>query len=257
MLPHADGYWLTADNAAAAARRHAEVRDWLRDHGLGVTTIGLDIEMPHDDQAELVHRTGPALWRLWRGRRAVAVVEQAARDYASLVAQVRADGFRVETYHFPFALDERDADSRLFQRVLGTVDVRGDCDVLMLYRSVLPEPWGRLLVDGVGPGADAIAVGITGGGVASLAPAFEGRLLDRTALLQELARARRFTPRLYVFSLEGCADQPGLLDALATAELPEIQPDAWAPAAKVGRSVLRLALRGHHALHRVKRRILS
>jgi len=127
--------------------------------------------------------------------------------------------------------------------VLGLVDVRADRDVWMLYRSVLPHPWGECLVDVYGPDAAAIAVGISGGGVAVLQPAFEARLLGAQTLIDELRRARRHTVHLYVFSLEGCIEA-GMLAAVLDADLSlDAAPATLRHGAGLARLGLQTALR--------------
>jgi hypothetical protein len=44
LLPLAQGYYFTADNAGQAADRYAEWRAWTRRHGLEWAGVGLDIE---------------------------------------------------------------------------------------------------------------------------------------------------------------------------------------------------------------------
>lgn len=253
LEPH-QGYWLTADNAGRAAERYREVRDWARAHGLDLQAIGLDIEIPHADAVALTQRPVHALGRLLRARRPTLQVQAARRAYGELVEEIRQGGYRAETYQFPLVHEDRAAGSRLLQRSLGLVDVPADREVLMLYRSVLPRPWGALLVDAYGRDADAIAVGITGGGVASLQPAFANRLLDWEGLVTDLRRARRYTQHLYVFSLEGCVEA-GLLEPLVEADLhAHARPHHLGPVATLGRAALRTALRAEPAWHRLRGR---
>lgn len=241
VLEPEDGYWLTVDNAALASARYDAVRAWSLRHGLHLHGIGLDIEVPEVDAIALTARPLRSLVRLALGRRSRQRVHAALTEYHHLVDRIRQDGLFVETYQFPLVVDERHARSTLLQRIFGFADVRGDREVLMLYRSVLPKPWGRLLVDAYGADADAIAVGITGGGVEALQPAFQDRLLDLPGLLEDLGRALRHGKPLYVFSLEGCV-QAGFLGALCQASLqpvPQVAGHAWSVA---GRRALRLVL---------------
>jgi hypothetical protein len=243
VLEAHDGYWLTADNAPLAAQRYREVRRWMASHGLSLQAVGLDLETPHDDLRALVEQGRDALRRLFHRRRTAAALRRAREEYGTLVEEIRRDGFRVETYQFPLVLDERRAGSTLLQRVLGFVDVTADREVLMLYESLLPRPLAKAVVDSYGPEAQAIAVGITGGGVDFVLQALGASTLSLEELVAALRRARRYTPHLYVFSLEGCV-QAGYFEALCDADLggpPSASPLAWGGTAL--RAGLRLALR--------------
>jgi hypothetical protein len=248
VLEESQGYWLTADNAELAQRRYERVRDWGREHGLELEAVGLDIEIPHEHAVALVQQGGRALRQLLRGRRSQAALGEASRQYAALVELIRADGFRAETYQFPLILDERRAGTSALQRTLGVVDLAPDREVLMLYRSLLPGLAGEALVDAYGAEAQAIAVGITGGGVEFLLEALDLRLLDLGRLLTELRRARRYTEHLYVFSLEGCVEA-GFFEELCEADLSLPAPPArLAALASVARAGLRGLLRAEGLL---------
>lgn len=243
VLDEAEGYWLTADNADRARQRYHEVRRWAERERLRFDAVGLDIESPHEDSLALVRHGRQAFARLLRRRRSRAALDEAARQYARLIDEVRGDGLRVESYQFPLVLDERRARSTFLQRILGFVDVAPDLEVLMLYRSLLPGPLGDALVDTYGPDARAIGVGITGGGVDFILDAVGLRTLDLERLLTDLRRARRYTDRLYVFSLEGCVEE-GYLEALSRADLERpVAPARLTVLTRAARAGLRAALR--------------
>ena len=241
VLDELDGYWLTLDNVQLARDRWRQIRAWMAAEKLEFARVGLDIEAPHDDAVGLVEAPFLTLARLIWLRRTRRQWREAMDDLHRLVQEVRADIGEIETYQFPIIADERAARSTLLQRILGIADVRVDREVLMLYRSILPAPWGETLIDAYGERAEAIAIGITGGGVAALEAAFAPRQLDLQATLDELARARRHTSRLYVFSLEGCVEQGWLADLLR-AELPQPLAVQGLVHTRVGRLVARVLL---------------
>lgn len=218
VLPESEGYWLNADNAERAHAQWLAVLAWGQQHGLTLRTVGLDIEPPHDDTVALVRAPLATAVRLFSRRRAAAQVGVAQMSYATLVAAIQSTGRTVETYQVPLLADERQAATQVLARSLGLVDVRADREVWMLYRSALPQPWGPGLVDAYGPGARAIAIGITGGGVRSLQASFSARELNGAATVLELRRAARFADDLYVFSLEGCVRR-GILGQVCAADL--------------------------------------
>jgi hypothetical protein len=237
------GYWLCADNAPQALERYEEVRAWLRRNGLRVEAVGLDLEPPQQDVQALLGEGRRALLRLLRRRRSRTVLKEALELYSELILQIRTDGYRAETYQLPLILDERRAGTSLLQRTLGLLDLPADREVVMLYESLLPPPLGSLLVDSYGPECEAIGVGISGGGVPFVLQAIGSRRLQGQRLLETLGRARRYTPHLYVFSLEGCL-QSGSLEVLLEGDgglLPA--PAATVEPGRLLRSGLHLLLR--------------
>ncbi len=204
VLDEVDGYWLTADNHALARERYRAVRTWIARHELSVAAVGLDIEVPIAEAAALARRPIRELARLILDRRPRGEIDRAAEAYAALVAEIRADGFVVESYHIPLLVDERRARTSFLRRMLGLVDVAVDREILMLYQSHVPAVWGPALVAAYGADADAIGVGSTGGGVEVFEEAIGHRTIGLPDLVDDLRRAARFTDHLYVFSLEGC-----------------------------------------------------
>jgi hypothetical protein len=204
LLPKDQGYWFNADNAPLAAARYAEFKAWTAEHGLRWAGIGVDVE---PDFAELQQLLGGERWRLvprllgraFNGER----VRCAQANYAALLAQMRNDGFWVESYQFPFIVDERRAGSTLLQRLFGLVDLKADHEVLMLYTSFTPGI-GPALLWSYAPDAQGIAVGITGGGAASEGI---GAPLGWEAFARDLRLAARWHDEVFVYSLEGCVQQ--------------------------------------------------
>ena len=130
-----------------------------------------------------------------------------------MVAQIHADGYMVESYHFPLIEDDRDAGSTVVQRAAGLVDVAVDREVLMLYSSFF-RPHGHSILWSYAQKAQAIGIGNTGGGIQ--AGALEnGPYLTWDEFATDLRLARRSGKPIYVFSLEGCVQQ-GFLPRLVT-----------------------------------------
>jgi hypothetical protein len=136
LLPLAEGYYFTTDNAGQAAGSYQQFMAWTHRHELVWDGVGLDIEP--DARIFLQIAKGP--WGLvpvlvprLAGR---ARPGRARAAYRALVEQIRADGWRVENYQFPLIADERQAGSTLLQR-LALVDVATDREVWMLCSSFL------------------------------------------------------------------------------------------------------------------------
>jgi hypothetical protein len=250
LLDEAHGYWLNADNAAAAVARYRHLRAWAAAERLALPRVGLDVEFPRADGELLMREPQRGFVTLLRRRRPAAVA-RAERTYAELVAEIRADGRRVEAYHLPHLLDERASRSTLLRRTLGLVDVDVDLEVHMLYSTYLGAPMSRSYM----PEAPAIALGSTGGGVDAGTPAHEARRLRWSALEADLLAAAAHTRDLYVFSLEGCVEQ-GLLDPLLALDWSRPAPPLTAAAARGAaraRRRLRLFLRAEPVIDLVYR----
>jgi hypothetical protein len=204
LLPREQGYWFNADNAPQATARYAEFKAWTAEHGLRWAGIGVDVE---PDFAEMQQLLGEERWRLlprllgraFNGER----VRKAQANYAALLTQMRTDGFAVESYQFPFIVDERKAGSTLLQRMFGLVDLQADREVLMLYTSFTPGI-GPAILWSYAPDAQGIAVGITGGGVE---PEGMAAILRWEEFTRDLLLAGRWQDDLFVYSLEGCVRQ--------------------------------------------------
>jgi hypothetical protein len=239
LLPLAEGYYFTVDNADRAAGSYQEFMAWTRRHELVWDGVGLDIEPDGriflqiaDDPWGLVPMLAPRLLDRARPARSKAA-------YRALVERIRADGWRVENYQFPMIADERQAGSTLLQR-LALVDVATDREVWMLYSSFL-RALGPGLIWAYGPQAQAIAVGTTGGGP-DIADSPQMPTLNWEQLAGDLRLARHFCDQILIHSLEGCVWQ-GFLPRLRSFEWADVEgpPDgAWAATAL--RSTLRAAL---------------
>lgn len=230
LLPLAEGYYFTTDNADRAAGRYQEFRAWTHRHQLAWDGVGLDIEPDAriflqiaDNPWGLVPMLVPRLADRARPARAKT-------DYQQLVNRIRADGFQVENYQFPLIADERQAGSTMLQR-LALVDVATDREVWMLYSSFL-RALGPGLIWAYGPEAKAIAVGTTGGGP-DIPRSPQMPTLNWEELAGDLRLARHFCDQILIHSLEGCVWQ-GFLPLLRSFEWADAEgpPDgAWAAAA--------------------------
>jgi hypothetical protein len=208
-MPPEQGSYFNAENAAEAAARFAAFDAWSREQGLRWNGVGLDIE---PNFAELASLNGH-WWRLFTTflRRAVDFqrMGRARRVYSALIANIRSRGYFVLTFQLPYLPVERKAHSSLLDRMLGTVDVRSDQEVLMLYTSYA-GPAGAAIIWKLGPDAQSIAICCTDGD-----PAANPAVLDWSGFSRDLIVASHFSHVIGVYNLEGCVHQ-GFLPRLET-----------------------------------------
>jgi len=205
LLPEEQGYWFNLGNAPQAAARYADFKAWTAEHSLQWAGVGVDIEPDIREVQQLLSDRRRLLPALLRRAFDPGRLRSAQTAYGALVAQMRADGYRVDCYHMPPIVDERRAGSELLRRVAGLVDVPADREVLMLYTSFL-RPRGPGILWSYAPDADSVGVGSTGGGVevggvGDVAP------LDWAEFSRDLRLARCWSNDVHVFSLEGCVHQ--------------------------------------------------
>ncbi|MHC1741104.1 MAG: hypothetical protein AB9897_08355 [Anaerolineaceae bacterium] len=211
LLPKSQGYWTSLDTVSEIVRCYSNFRQWAKKNSLHFAAIGLDIE-PKIERMKLFSSrldkiVAELLPRLFSGKK----YRQRSNSLQSLINQIRIDGYPVETYNFPFVVDERLADSNIFSKVLGTPPLEADREVLMLYSSIFKNN-GDAVLWSYAHQAQAIGLGSTGGGV-DLADGEPLRSLRWIDLRRDLLISKNFTKHIYIFSLEGCVKN-GYLERL-------------------------------------------
>jgi hypothetical protein len=200
-MPKGQQSYFNAGNARWAAGRFTAFDAWSRGQGLHWDRVGIDIEPDFHELTDFKGHPFRLLTRfLWR---AVDVqrTRRAKQEYLALIADMRARGYFVQTYQLPFLPIERREKSSLLDRMLGTVDVRGDQEVLMLYTSYA-GPAGAAILWKLGPDAQAIAICCTDGD-----PAANSAVLDWDRFSRDLIVAGHFSHFIGIYNLEGCVRQ--------------------------------------------------
>jgi hypothetical protein len=201
-LPPEQGYYLNAGNAPEAVARFAAFQTWTSTNGLRWVGVGLDIEPNIQEFSSIRSSKWHFVWTLIKRYFEIFRVRRARESYASLIREIQAHGYPVETYQFPFIADERRAHSTLLERLAGIVDVRGDQEVLMIYTS-FNQRLDSALIWVYGPDAQAIAIGSTSGPEAP--PQFTP--LHWTEFSRDLIVASHFSHVVGVYNLQGAVQQ--------------------------------------------------
>jgi len=240
VLDKQQGYYLNLDNYPAALVRYAKFQQWTVENNLKWKAVGLDIE----PDIRLLTQITTQKWRalpelLFRGLANILNRKRfrlALKAYRKLVKQIKNDGYLVESYQFPILADERRVRSSLLQRLTGIVDLQVDREVLMLYSSFLKNRGAGYLWS-YAPQAQAIGIGITGGGVDISDLTLKS--LSWEEFSRDLRLAWYWTNHLYVFSLEGCVWQ-GYLAKLKSFvwDQPILFPEESAARVSAGRNTL-------------------
>ncbi len=198
-----DGPYFNADNVSEAPAQIAAFEKWTRENGLHWDAVGLDIEPDFSELAAL--RKHP--WRLFTtllrnsfdGKR----IERAEKEYSALIREIQSQGYPVETYTLPYGPVERNLHTNLIDRLVGTVDVRGDENDVMIYTSYARQVGSAIILE-LGPYSQGILVGVTDGPP----PAGSGYgPLDWDEFSSDLLVASHFAHHIGVYNLEGCVRQ--------------------------------------------------
>lgn len=198
-----DGPYFNADNADEAPAQIAAFEKWTRENGLRWNAVGLDIEPNFGELAALKRHRWRLLTTLLRDSLDGKRIERAQEAYSVLIRQIQSQGYLVETYTLPYGPVERNLHTTLLDRLLGTVDVRGNENDLMIYTSYA-RPVGSAIILDLGPHAQGIIVGVTDG----LPPAGSGfGPLDWDEFSSDLIVASHFAHHIGVYNLEGCVRQ--------------------------------------------------
>jgi hypothetical protein len=166
-------------------------------------------------------------------------LRRAQASYSALVAEMHADGYRVDGYYIPYLMDERLAGSTMVQRLAGLVDIPVDREVWMLYTSLF-RPYGPGILCSYAANTRAVGVGVTGGGVQltiQIPP------LTWDELSRDLLLARQHVNDIHIFSLEGCVQQ-GFLSRLKAFDWDRqvAPPRSLVSGVQAARTALRAAL---------------
>ena len=211
VLPEGGDFYLNADDAPQAAARVAAFEQWTRDNHLRWSGVGLDIEPNFTELARLRTHRWHLFTTLLRRSFDFARIERARQAYSALIVQMQSQGFAVETFQMPFLPAERWAHSSLIDRLLGTVDVRGNEEYLMIY-TVYARPAGAGIIWLLGPDTQSIAIGSTAG---DGTPGTPTGPLDWNEFSRDLLVASHFRSHIGIYNLEGCVRQ-GFLPRLET-----------------------------------------
>jgi hypothetical protein len=203
MLQTKDGPYFNADDVAEAPAQIAAFEKWTRENGLHWDAVGLDIEPNFGELAALKNHRWRLITTLLRNSLDGKRIERAQEAYSALIRQIQSQGYPVETYTMPYGPVERNLHTTLLDRLLGTVDVRGNENDVMIYTSYA-RPVGSAIILDLAPYAQGIVVGVTDG----LPPAGSGfGPLDWEEFSSDLIVASHFAHHIGVYNLEGCVRQ--------------------------------------------------
>ena len=239
-LPKDQGYYVNASTAPQTAARFTEFDKWSTDNGLHWEAVGLDIEPTLNEYSALMSHKGQLISMAIKRALDSGRVNRAKEAYSALIQQMKARGYKVQTYQLTFMADERNAHTTLLERIFGLVDVKSDQEVFMLYTSFVHQ-FGAAQIWQYAPSAQIIAVGSTAtSGDAAMDAKYPP--LNWEEFSRDLIVAHHFSQIVGVYSLEGCVKQ-GFMPKLKTMD--------WTQAIVIPAESLKQAAQAQHGIHAV------
>lgn len=194
-------------DAALVSERYREFLQWSTQHGLGWDAVGIDIEPDIRDAVRFGDQPSVDVNTLVRRIADRWHIDAATADYATVVTQMRADGFVVESYEIPFVRDDRVSGSTIARRLLGLPDLAADRTVIQLYSSNV-RPYGPGLIATYAPEASSVLIG-------SIATDGHNRPLSESELLRDLGHvAACGVTHIYIADMQAVYAVPGLADVI-------------------------------------------
>jgi hypothetical protein len=209
VLPWEQGYYMNASNAPQSAVCFNNFEKWTATNNLKWAAVGIDVEPNIKEFGDLLKAGKGKLISTIIGRslslKRVKQAKEARSAYSALIQHIQSRGYKVQTYQLNFVADERKINSTILDRVVDVVTTRGDIEALMIYTSFDHES-GSAAVWSYGADAQAIIVGITGGGADTTSNSMDIPL-NWNELSRDLIVASHSTNDIGIFSLEGCVRQ--------------------------------------------------
>lgn len=211
MMGAEDNHRLTYRNVAKAQKRYEDFKQWVTEYQLSFKVISLEISPLLSDIEKLEEGQWELFFETYQRLDDSQVIVNARDGLRHLVSSMKANGYVVESFIYPFVLDAQQSGSEAFQKITGLLDVQANRKIPMFYSSYFEKQEGHkyILSYGQGQKLPAIALGSTGGelaGQGSVAP----EILNLATLERDMRLAAKFTDELYIFSLEGCIAQDQL-----------------------------------------------
>jgi hypothetical protein len=238
LLPKEKGYWFHSGNADEAFTRYFEIRDWAQEEGIVFSGIGIDLELDMNDIALFQNQKLMLLSKIIGRLYGQTEFEQSREAYKRLIAQVRSDGYPIESYYVPFIRKESEEGRTALQQATGFMDLETDKDIPMLYTSFMGNPYGTLKVLALDENLKAVALGSTGGGFDPTMPS-----MSWEDLAYDLRLASQTANEIHIFCLEAAVEK-GFLPRLLNFDFNEAvmpYPEQISPVLRLQDNVLRIS----------------
>ena len=202
VLSEEDGYFSNSINADLSKKRYQEIKDWADKNQLKLKAIDMnDLKLAKSSPIKLVYKMFTRLYEDDNN------LKSAKLKYDTLMAQVKADGYAVEGYYFPFITDEVANGTTSIQKMARFIPYKTGNDIPMLYSSLNGNGDGMLKLYGADIHLYATGLGSTGGGIDT------SGLLTYDRLVHDMNVAFKTVKEVHIFSLEG-AVKSGMLSQL-------------------------------------------
>jgi hypothetical protein len=198
------GYWANVSNARVTAEKYGQVRLWAIDHGLVFDAVGIHC-LPHINlfrswvkkDIGSMFRSLSGFFKPWQFNKAKSI-------YQDLAAQIKADGYRLESFVPSFVYDERIVKSRLLKTLLGIVDIPSDREILILQANTIQAHNLGLIWS---YGRETSSFGIRSTDSVTWSAETDPEPIKWSDFKKSVHHAWYWSNTIYIYSLEGCIQQ--------------------------------------------------
>lgn len=226
LLPEQDGYWFNMYNGAKAEQRYSDFKRWTNDNQLVWKGIGIDLELDINDATMALKHPWKLAWKVYKRLYDNKSILSGKEKYQQLIATMKSDGYKVESYIIPIIYEEREKGTSSFQKLMGIVDIETEIEIPMLYTSAMNNP---AILPAYHQPNMPMALGSTGGGVKI--EGIELKALNWENLERDLLIASKLTNEIHIFCLETSV-QKGFLDKIEAVNFNQPMPNIKADIAK-------------------------
>lgn len=204
------GHTFRIDNASFILKRYKSFKEWTSLYQLSWEGIGIDLR-PHPEMMQnWVEQPILSAWNSYLNLFNQEELDLAFGLYQEFIKEAHADGFQIESYVLPFALDEAPTETKGLQYLGQIVNLKTDKTIPLCYTS-FPYIQPAAILD-YGGRSGSVGIGSTSSSL------FEGKLetqsLDWESLSRDMRLAHDVCKEIHIANLESILAN-GWLESIA------------------------------------------
>ena len=192
------GHTFRVDNASSLLKRYRNFKEWTDSYNLRWQAVGIDLRPNPDDMQSWVNQPLLSAWNSYVNLFSQEEIELAANHFQEFLKEAHKDGYRIESYVLPFAMDEVSQETKGLQYMSRILNVETDKIIPLCYTS-FPYISPASILD-YGGRAQSVAIGSTNNSI--LGEKLSTEALDWEMLSRDLRLAHDVCKEIHISNLE-------------------------------------------------------